>query len=142
MSQRIEQPIPQGKYLPAVRHADLIYTSGMTPRKAGILIYSGKIRVNDPIEIHRDAIRLATLNALVSAQAYLKEDEKISVIAQLKVFLNAEEGFTLHSKLADYASELLIEYLGAGVIGSRTAIGVASLPSDAPVEVTLVAIVA
>ena len=42
MNQRIEQPIPQGKYLPAVRHADVIYTSGMTPRKAGILMYSGK----------------------------------------------------------------------------------------------------
>ncbi len=38
----MEQPVPQGKYLTAVRHADLIFTSGMTPRKAGILIYSGK----------------------------------------------------------------------------------------------------
>ena len=64
MNQRIEQPIPQGKYLPAVRHADVIYTSGMTPRKAGILMYSGKIRATDPIESHRDAVRLATLKML------------------------------------------------------------------------------
>ncbi|MGB7337852.1 MAG: RidA family protein [Phototrophicaceae bacterium] len=141
MSQRTEQPIPQGKYLPAVRHANLIFTSGMTPRKSGVLIYSGKIHVADPIESHREAIRLATLNALVAAQSCLKNDEKISVIAQLNVFLNAEDGFTLHTKLGDYASELLIEYLGAGAIGSRAAIGVASLPSDAPVEVTLIAIV-
>lgn len=142
MSQKIEQPIPQGKYLPAVRYANLIYTSGMTPRKEGVLIYSGKIFVTDSIESHRDAIRLATLNALVAAQSCLKEDEKISVIAQLNVFLNAEAGFTLHSKFADYASELLIEYLGADAIGTRAAIGVASLPSDAPVEVTLIGIVA
>jgi enamine deaminase RidA (YjgF/YER057c/UK114 family) len=46
MSQNMVKPIPHGKYLPAVRHADLIYTSGMTPRKAGILIYSGKIRAS------------------------------------------------------------------------------------------------
>ena len=138
MSQNIEQPIPQGKYLPAVRHADLIYTSGMTPRKAGILIYSGKIRASDPIESHRDAVRLATLNALVAAQACLKEGEKISVILQLNIYLNTEPEFTAHPKIADYASETLIEHLGPGSIGSRAAVGVASLPSDAPVEITLI----
>ena len=138
MSQDMEQPIPQGKYLPAVRHADLIYTSGMTPRKAGILIYSGKIRASDPIESHRDAVHLSTLNALVAAQAWLKEGEKISVILQLNIFLNVEPEFTAHPKIADYASEVLIEHLGTGSIGSRAAVGVASLPSDAPVELTLI----
>lgn len=134
----MEQPIPQGKYLPAVRHADLIYTSGMTPRKAGILIYSGKIRASDPIEIHRNALRLATLNALASAQNLLVEGEKISIILQLTVFLNAEPEFTSHPKIADYASEVLIEHLGPGSIGSRAAVGVASLPSGAPVEIALI----
>ena len=134
----MEQPIPQGKYLPAVRHADLIYTSGMTPRKAGILVYSGKIRASDPIESHRDAVNLATLNALVAAQACLKEGEKISVILQLNIFLNTDPEFTAHPKIADYASEVLIEYLGPDCIGSRAAVGVATLPSDAPVEITLI----
>lgn len=138
MSQKMEQPIPQGKYLPSVRHADLIYTSGMTPRKAGLLIYSGKIRVSDPIEFHRDAVHLATLNALASAQDLLEEGEKISVVLQLSVFLNAEPEFTAHPKIADYASEVLIEILGPGSIGSRAAVGVASLPSDAPVEIALI----
>ena len=138
MSQNIEQPIPQGKYLPAVRHADLIYTSGMTPRKAGILVYSGKIRASDPIESHRDAVNLATMNALVAAQACLKEGEKISVILQLNIFLNTDPEFTAHPKIADYASEVLIEYLGPDCIGSRAAVGVATLPSDAPVEIALI----
>jgi len=138
MRQNMEQPIPQGKYLPAVRHADLIYTSGMTPRKAGILVYSGKIRASDPIESHRDAVNLATLNALVAAQACLKEGEKISVILQLNIFLNTDPEFTAHPKIADYASEVLIEYLGPDCIGSRAAVGVATLPSDAPVEITLI----
>lgn len=134
-----EQPVPQGKYLPAVRHGDLIYTSGMTPRKAGNLLYSGKIRVADSIESHREAVRLATLNALTAAQACLHENEKIALILQLSVFLNAEDEFMAHPKVADFASELLIEKLGVNCIGSRAAIGVASLPSNAPVEITLIA---
>jgi enamine deaminase RidA (YjgF/YER057c/UK114 family) len=133
-----EQPIPQGTYVPAVRHADLIYTSGMTPRKAGKLVYSGKIRAGDPVQSHRDAVRLATSNALLAARACLQEGETLSVILQLTVFLNAEPDFTAHSKIADYASETVIEQLGSGSIGSRAAVGVASLPANAPVEVTLI----
>jgi enamine deaminase RidA (YjgF/YER057c/UK114 family) len=138
MNKMTEQPIPQGKYLPAVRYADLIFTSGMTPRKAGNLIYSGKIRVSDSIESHRDAVRLATLNALTAAKSCLHKGEKITLILQLNVFLNAEEKFTAHSKIADFASDVLIENLGADCIGSRAAIGVSSLPSNAPVEITII----
>ncbi len=137
MIQNGDQPIPQGRYVPAVRHADLIYTSGMTPRKAGKLLYSGKIRTGDPVESHRDAVRLATSNALLAARACLQEGEKLSVILQLTVFLNAEPDFSEHSTIADYASETVIEHLGPGSIGSRAAVGVASLPANAPVEVAL-----
>lgn len=138
MSKDIEQPIPQGKYLPAVRHADMIFTSGMTPRKAGNLLYSGKISVADSIESHRDAVRLATLNALHAAHACLQEGEKIAFILQLNVFLNAEEEFTAHAQVADFASEILIENLGSNCIGSRVAIGVSSLPSNSPAEITII----
>lgn len=138
MSKITEQPIPQGKYLPAVRHLDLIYTSGMTPRKAGELLYSGKIRVADAIDSHRDAVRLATTNALTAAQACLNEGEKISLILQLNVFLNVEDDFLAHAKIADFASEVLIEILGPNCIGSRAAIGVSSLPSNARVEITII----
>ena len=75
---------------------------------------------------------------MVAAQAWLKEGEEISVILQLNVFLNAEPEFTAHPKIADYASEVLIEHLGPGSIGSRAAVGVTSLPSDAPVEISLI----
>ena len=142
MNQMIEQPVAQGNYRPAVRHSDIIYTSGMTPRSNGKLLYSGKICASDAIEAHRDAVQLATRNALIAAQAHLAEGENISMILQLNVFLNTEQGFLLHPKLADYASDFLIEELGATSIGSRAAIGVATLPSDAPVEVTLTAAVA
>jgi enamine deaminase RidA (YjgF/YER057c/UK114 family) len=138
MSENTAQPIPQGQYLPALRHNNLIYTSGMTPRTDGKLIYSGKIKSASPVESYRDAVRLATKNALISAQACLEKNEKISVILQLTVYLNTEPGFREHPKVADYASALLIEELGATSIGSRAAIGVATLPSDALVEIALV----
>lgn len=139
MSKASEQPISQGKYLPAVRHKDLIYTSGMTPRKAGELLYSGKISVLDALDTHKAALRLATMNALIAAQGLLNEGEKISLILQLNVFLNAEDGFLAHAKIADFASEVLIEKLGPDCIGSRAAVGVSTLPSNAPVEITIIA---
>lgn len=131
-------PIPQGQYLPAIRHDNLVYTSGITPRKDGKLMYSGKIQVDSPIEVYRDAVQLATKNALLAAQACVQENEKISTVLQLSVYLNTEEGFSQHAKVADYASFLLMDELGASAIGSRAAIGVVSLPSDALVEIVLV----
>ena len=85
MTQAIEQPVPQRLYLPAVRNGDLINTSGMTPRKAWVLIYSGEIGVDAPVENHRDAVHLATLNALTAAKACLKEGEEIALTLQLNV---------------------------------------------------------
>ena len=139
MSQSVEPPVPQGKYLSAVRHADLIYTSGMTPRRGGALIHAGRMRADEPLESFRDAVQLATLNALTAAQACVRDGERIAVVVQLTVFLCTDSEFEAHSKVADFASETLIEHLGAGCIGSRAAIGVASLPADAPVEITLIA---
>jgi enamine deaminase RidA (YjgF/YER057c/UK114 family) len=141
MNQPLEQPVPQGNYRPAVRHGDVIYTSGMTPRRGGVLEYAGIMRADAPVESHRDAVRLATLNALTAAQACLSPGERIGVVVQLSVFLNTEPTFTTHSRVADFASEMLIEQLGSHCIGSRAAIGVSSLPANAPVEITMVATV-
>ncbi|MDX1809978.1 MAG: RidA family protein [Sulfurospirillaceae bacterium] len=135
----MNQPIPQGKYQPAIRHQDIVYTSGMTSRVQGVLMYTGKIQISKPIETYFQAVRLAAKNALLAAQAVLHEYEKISMILQLSVYLNAEQGFNEHSKIADFASAFLMEELGISIVGSRIAIGVATLPSNAPVEISLVA---
>lgn len=139
MSSTQESPIPQGKYLPAVRHSDLIYTSGMTPRKDGKLIFSGKINAKNPIASYEEALRLATQNALTAAENCLKKGEKISQVLMLGVYLNTDQDFTAHAKIADYASNFIVEKLGVNGLGSRAAIGVATLPSDATVEITMIA---
>ena len=139
MNQSATQPVPQGAYRPAARHGDLIFSSGMTPRRGGVLVHKGRMRAADPVEAHQDAVVLATLNALTAVQGCLAEGERIAVVVQLTVFLNSEPEFSVHSKVADFASATLIAQLGPDCIGSRAAIGVASLPAEAPVEITIVA---
>lgn len=131
-------PIPQGKYVPATRCNNIIYTAGMTPRKNGVLILTGKVKTEDPIETYRDAVRQATSNALTAALNILKENEQIEQVLSLTVFINAEENYTSHSILADYASEYLYQEIGDAGIGCRAAIGVSSLPGNAPVEVQMI----
>lgn len=139
MKKKIDKnPIPQGKYVPAVRDGNIIYTSGMTPRKSGELIFSGKITLDTPIKEYKNAVELATLNAIGAVQNCLAENEKISIVLQMNVFLNTEENFQSHAKVADFASETIISYLGSVCVGTRAAIGVASLPSNAPVEIVLI----
>jgi enamine deaminase RidA (YjgF/YER057c/UK114 family) len=131
--------IPQGRYLTATRHGDLVFTSGMTPRARGVLRLEGRIRADVPIANYRDAVELACSNALHAARSITAADERIDHILSLSVFIAAEEDFKAHAGLADFASELLREELGEAGIGARAAIGVATLPGNAPVEIQLVA---
>ncbi|MGB6406790.1 MAG: RidA family protein [Planococcus donghaensis] len=135
-------PISQGKYVPATRFENLIYTAGMTPRKNGVLIQKGKVSSDLPADSYKEAVRQSAANALTAARGLLADREKFEQIVSLTVYLNAEDGFEAHSALADFASEYLYEQLGAKGVGSRAAVGVASLPGNSPVEIQLIAAVA
>jgi enamine deaminase RidA (YjgF/YER057c/UK114 family) len=134
-------PRPQGDYVPAIRNGNLVFTSGMTPRLDGVLIMSGPVKVDVPLDTYRDAVILACSNALTAARALLEAGESIGAILSMTVYVAAEHGFTHHSKLADLASQYLRKEMGPSGIGARAAVGVATLPGDAPVEVQLVAVV-
>ncbi|MGI5933890.1 MAG: RidA family protein [Lawsonibacter sp.] len=133
-----QNPIPQGKYVPATRGGRVIFTAGMTPRNHGVLIFSGKVKAEEPLETYRDAVRQAAANCLTAARNTLAEGEQIQKLLYMTVYINGEAGFSSHAKLADFASEYLVEELGEAGIGSRAAIGIASLPGEAPVEVQMV----
>ena len=130
-----QNPIPQGKYKPAVRHGGLIFTAGMTPRKNGVLLMSGKITPDRPLEDYREAVIQAASNALTAARNTLKEGEWIVQILSLTVYLNASPDYTTHAKVGDIASNWLYEQLGEAGVGPRAAIGVATLPGNAPVAI-------
>ena len=134
-------PVPQGKYVPATRFENLIFTAGMTPRINGVLMQEGKISADVPVEIYRDAVRQAAKNALTAARNKLAEGERIVQLLSITVYVNGAEQFTKHSKIADLASEYFCEELGEAGIGSRVAVGVATLPGNAPVEISIVAAV-
>lgn len=135
------RPVPQGDYRPATRYGSLVFTAGMTPRADGMLIRTGRVPRDAELEDYRDAVVLACSNALTAAHGMLGEDETLSTVLSMTVFVASEEGFTDHSRLADFASEFLKAELGPGGIGSRAAVGVASLPGGAPVEIQIVAAV-
>ena len=97
---------------------------------------SGKIGLSADLEEYREAVVQAAKNALTAAENKLEEGEKLVQILSITVYVNAEEGFTSQSKVADMASEYFCEVLG---VGSRAAVGVASLPGSAPVEISITA---
>ncbi|MCI8303891.1 MAG: RidA family protein [Lawsonibacter sp.] len=131
-------PIPQGNYVPATRSGNLIFTAGMTSRRNGVLIFTGRVKAGEPLEPYREAVCQAADNALTAALNQLHEGEHISQVLSLMVYVNAEDGFTLHSKLADFATDYLCERLGDAGVAARAALGVASLPGNAPVEIQII----
>lgn len=132
-------PPSQGNYLPAKRHGDFVYTAGMTPRDNGVLLFQGPVSPDAPLETYRAAVELATANALTAARLLAVQPERIVGVLNLTVYIAAAPGFTAHARLADFASAYLEHELGHDGIGCRTAIGVASLPGNATVEIQLVA---
>lgn len=135
-----KDPIPQGMYKPAVRFGDVIFTAGMTPRRDGVPIATGKVGALSDPEDFREAAVQAVKNALTAAENCLKEGEKIVQILSMTVFVAADPGFTKQPKIADHASAYLAERFGpAAGIGARAAVGVASLPGDAPLEIQFIA---
>ena len=137
MSEIKANPIPQGKYVPATRFGDLICTAGMTPRKHGQLIQTGRVEKDAPLENYKEAVRQAADNALTAARNQLAEGERIVRVLSMAVYVNAEDGFTAHAKIADFASDYLSEELGDASPMARVSIGVATLPGNSPVEIQL-----
>ncbi|WP_417251395.1 RidA family protein [Castellaniella sp.] len=131
-------PVSQGHYRIATRLGDLIFTAGMTPRKDGVLIRKGKILNGTPVSDYRACVELAVQNALQAAQSQMTPGERISRVLNTTVYVAAEEGFEGHSKIADLASDHLFARLPEIEPGARTAVGVYTLPGNAPVEIALV----
>jgi enamine deaminase RidA (YjgF/YER057c/UK114 family) len=133
------KPRPQWRYLPVKRHGDIVFVSGMTPRMNGKLLYVGKVASDGPAEAYHLAVELATQNAVQAALSELRCDERLASVLNLTVYVNAPIGYSRHSEIADFASFLLESVIGEGGIPSRVAVGVASLPGDAVVEVAIIA---
>lgn len=130
-------PRPQGRYVPATATETLVLTAGMTPRIEGRLQHTGSVGDQVSVAQAREAAGIAVANALAAAVAVVGSLDGIDRALRLTVFVNAVPGFTEHSQVADGASDRLVELLGERGVVVRSAVGVASLPGGACVEVEL-----
>ncbi len=131
-------PRPQGHYVPTSRVGDLVVTAGMTPRVDGRLVVTGRVGESVDLAEARRGADIAAANAL-SALVDAAGDLAAITVLRMTVFVHAASGFTEHSQVADAATDRLVRHLGERGRSARSAVGVASLPGDACVEIELTA---
>lgn len=138
MSTELAAPAPQGDYVAAVCHGGVVYTAGMTPRSDGRLTVTGVVGATVTLEQAIAAAGLAAANALAAARSVA--DAPLVRCLRMTVYVACTTDFHALSTVADGASAAVRAALGDGALPARSAIGVQSLPSGAPVEVELVVV--
>jgi enamine deaminase RidA (YjgF/YER057c/UK114 family) len=129
---------PVAAYVPAVRTGNLVFTAGQLPLVDGKIAFVGKVGSDVTPEQAKDMAQVCALNAL-AAISQVADIDQIEKIVRVGGFVNGIPGFVAIPAVINGASELLIKLFGE-VNGkhARTAIGVAELPLNAPVEVEMV----
>jgi enamine deaminase RidA (YjgF/YER057c/UK114 family) len=138
---------PLAAYVPALRSGNYVYTSGQLPTVDGELVAVGKVGTGAGASVTPDdanaAARVCALNALAALRGVVGELSAVVQIVKVLGFVASTPDFTGQAAVINGASELLLEVFGdgGGRIGAhaRSAVGVAVLPRDAPVEVELIA---
>ena len=129
---------PVAAYVPAVRTGNLVFTAGQLPLVDGKIPFIGKVGSDVTPEQAKDMAQICALNAL-AAISLVADIDQIERVVRVGGFVNGVPGFVAIPQVINGASELLIKLFGE-VNGkhARTAIGVAELPLNAPVEVEMV----
>ncbi|HEV3382964.1 MAG TPA: RidA family protein [Trebonia sp.] len=133
---------PVAAYVPAVRTGNYVYTSGQLPFVDGKLQGTGKVGESVTAEEAAGYARIAALNALAAAASAAGGLNAITRVVKVVVFVASATTFTGQAQVGNGASELLIDVLGDAGKHARSAVGMAVLPLDTPVEVEIVVEVA
>ncbi len=126
---------PAANYVPFMRTGNLLFTAGQLPLNAGHLIATGLLGQDLDATKGQEAARQCAINILAQAKAALGDLENIAKIVKITVFVASTPDFTTHHLVANGASDLLVAVLGDRGKHARSAVGVASLPLNAPVEI-------
>ncbi len=133
---------PVAAYVPAVATGRYVYTSGQLPMRGGELIAVGLVGdVVDP-DVAKDCARQCAINAIAAIQSVVGNLERVSRVVKVVGFVASAPGFTGQPGVINGASEILGEIFGDAGRHARSAVGVAALPLDAPVEVEMIVEVA
>ena len=130
---------PVAAYIPAIVSGSTAQTSGQLPFVEGVLPMTGKCGAELTAEQGAELAAIAALNALAALKQKVGDLDRITQIVKLTVFVASDPSFTEQPKVANGASELLGEVFGDRGIHARSAVGVAVLPLDAPVELEVTA---
>jgi len=129
---------PVAAYVPAVRSGSLVWTSGQLPMVNGAMAATGKVGAEVDAETAKDLARICALNALAAIAAVTGDLSAVRRVVKVVGFVASAPGFTGQPGVVNGASELLGEVFGEMGRHARSAVGVAALPLDAPVEVEVV----
>jgi enamine deaminase RidA (YjgF/YER057c/UK114 family) len=131
-------PEPGGAYIPATRTANLIFTAGQLPLEKGEFRRKGKVGNAVSADEAYEAARLCALNALAAAAAEAGGLNGISRVVKVTGFVASAPDFNAQPQVINGASELIGDLFGEAGLHARSAVGVAELPLDSPVEVELI----
>jgi enamine deaminase RidA (YjgF/YER057c/UK114 family) len=131
--------VPLAAYVPAVRTGSYVYTAGQLPFVDGKLLATGKLGAGLSVADGAALARTAALNALAAAASVAGGLNGLARIVKVTGFVASDPGFTAQAQVVNGASELLLEVFGEAGKHARSAVGMAVLPLDAPVEIELVA---
>jgi enamine deaminase RidA (YjgF/YER057c/UK114 family) len=129
---------PAGAYVPAVISGNLVFTAGQIPLVAGTLMATGKVGQEISPEFAKEIAQRCALNALAAVKSVLGDLSRVKRVVKVVGFVASTPEFTGQPGVLNGASELLGNVFGDAGLHARSAVGVASLPLDAPVEVELI----
>lgn len=132
---------PVAAYVPAVRTGSYVYTSGQLPFVAGELPATGKVGTGPgqvSAETATELARTAALNAVAAVASLIGDLDRVARVVKVVGFVASDPGFTGQPGVINGASTLLHEVFGEAGVHARSAVGVAVLPLDSPVEVEIV----
>lgn len=129
---------PAGAYVPAVISGNLVFTAGQIPLVDSTLMATGKVGDEISAEYAKEIAQRCALNALAAVKSVIGDLSRVTRVVKVVGFVASTPDFTGQPGVLNGASELLGKVFGDAGLHARSAVGVAALPLDAPVEVELI----
>jgi enamine deaminase RidA (YjgF/YER057c/UK114 family) len=133
-----EVATPAGAYVPAVISGNLVFTAGQIPLVDGKLMAEGRLGAEISAEAGKEIAQRCALNAIAAVKSVLGDLERVKKVVKVVGFVASTPEFTAQPGVVNGASELLQAAFGDKGIHARSAVGVAVLPLNSPVEVELI----
>ena len=127
---------PLAAYVPAVRTGNIVFTAGQLPMVDGAIAKTGKVGADVSVEEACELAKICAINALAAVELVAPVDSIVKVV-RIVCYVNGAPGFVSQPAVANGASELFMHIWGEAGVAARSALGVAELPLNSPVEVEL-----